>query len=300
MSYRFQQDGPIFIYIKSRAMKNILIPTDFSSNANNAIEFALNLFKCERTHFYFMHAFADELYKSSHERENDDFESEKRNLAERSNENLTSLISRIQSDKHNPRHRFEHISVFESLVDGVNDFVNEKNIDLVLMGTQGQTADKKITFGSHTVQVFKYVRCPVLAIPNDYIFEQPKKILFPSDYMIPYKRRELKLLDTLAARFKSEIHSLYISDFEDLSHRQTDNQLFLKESLPNAQLSFKRTEVKNKGIAIMDYANEHAMNLLVMVNSRHSFLEDMLYRSTVDQIALNPVIPFLVLQNLPR
>ena len=281
-------------------MKNILIPTDFSTNAVNAIEFALELFKCERVHFYFMYAYADELYEISHDKEDDYFKQQKKKIIQVSNKKLSELISRIQREKHNPKHQFEKISVFESLVDGVNDFVNKKDIDLVIMGTKGQTADKKITFGSHTVQVFKYVKCPVMAIPNNYEFVQPKKILFPSDYLIPYKRRELKLLDTIAYRFKSEVHSLYISDFEDLSHRQTDNQLFLKGSLPNARLSFNRTEVKNKGVAIMEYANENNMDLLVMVNSRHSFLEDLLYRSTVDQIALNPVIPFLVLQNLPR
>ena len=281
-------------------MKNILIPTDFSANAENAIAFALNLFKCDRTNFYLMHAYADELYAKSHNTEDIEFKKEEKKLHEASEKKLAELISGIIGEKHNPRHRFEPISVFESLVDGVNDFVDEKNIDLVLMGTKGQTADKNITFGSHTVQVFKYVKCPVLAIPSDARFSQPKKILFPSDYMVPYKRRELKLLDTLAGRFKSEIHSLYMSDFEDLSHRQEDNRLFLKGSLPNANLSFTRTEVKNKGIAIMDYAHQHKMDMLVMVNSRHSFLGDMLYRSTVDQIALNPIIPFMVLQNLPR
>lgn len=279
-------------------MKNILIPTDFSDSAENAITFALDLFKCDRTNFYLMHAYADELYAMSPDSEGIDFK--KKKFHEASEKKLGEIISKNIKEKHNPRHRFESISVFESLVDGVNDFVNLKNIDLVLMGTKGQTADKNITFGSHTVQVFKYVKCPVLAIPSDYTFSQPKKILFPSDYMVPYKRRELKLLDTLAGRFKSEVHSLYISDFEDLSHRQRDNQLFLKGSLPKAKLSFIRMEVKNRGIAIMDYAHEHKMDMLVMVNSRHSFLEDMLYRSTVDQIALNPVIPFLVLQNLPR
>lgn len=281
-------------------MKNILIPTDFSANAENAIAFALDLFKCDHTNFYMMHAYAHELYAKSHDTEDIDFKKEKKKLHEDSQRKLAEVISGIIGEKHNPRHRFEAISVFDSLVDGVNDFVDEKNIDLILMGTKGQTADKNITFGSHTVQVFKYVKCPVMAIPSDSKFSQPKKILFPSDYMVPYKRRELKLLDTLAGRFKSEIHSLYISDFEDLSHRQEDNRLFLKGSLPNTNLSFTRIEVTNKGIAIMDYAHEHKMDMLVMVNSRHSFLEDMLYRSTVDQIALNPVIPFLVLQNLPR
>ncbi len=281
-------------------MKNILIPTDFSTNASNAIEFALELFKCEPIHFYLMHAYADELYKISHDRNDSYFKQQKEKLDKGTNEKLSEVISGIQQKKHNPKHHFEKISIFESLVDAANDFVNKKDIDLVIMGTKGQTEDKKITFGSHTVQVFKYVRCPVMAIPKNYEFVQPKKILFPSDYMIPYKRRELKLLDTIAYRFKSEVHSLYISDFEDLSHRQIDNQRFLKESLPHAELTFQLSGVKNKGVAIMEYASENSMDLLVMVNSRHSFLEDMLYRSTVDQIALNPVIPFLVLQNLPR
>jgi nucleotide-binding universal stress UspA family protein len=104
----------------------------------------------------------------------------------------------------------------------------------------------------------------------------------------------------LAAEFKSEIHCLYISDFEDLSNRQIDNQRFLKESLADAFLFFEICPTKNKAEAIMDYIKKNNINLLVMVNSRHSFLEDMLYRSTVDEIGLHLKVPFLVMQNLPR
>ena len=139
-----------------------------------------------------------------------------------------------------------------------------------------------------------------MAIPDQYDYSQPKKILFPSNYMIPYKRRELKLLDILAGEFKAEIHSLYISDFVDLSHRQLDNKKFLEESLPHARLSFVTKGVENRAKAISTYITDHKMDLLVMVNSRHSFLEDMLYKSTIDEIGLSPTIPFLVMQNLSR
>ncbi|MGB3143960.1 MAG: universal stress protein, partial [Maribacter sp.] len=209
-------------------------------------------------------------------------------------------IKDIITQKHNPKHTFTSNATFDTLVDGINDFVNDEDIDLIVMGTKGKTSNKAITFGSHTVQVLKYVKCPVLAIPEGYIFRLPKKILFPSAYMLPYKRRELKLLDTLASRMKSQIHSLYISDFEDLSHRQLDNKKFLEESLPNGKLVFKTTSVKNKANAIMDYISMNVMDLLVMVNSQHSFIEDILYRSTIDEIGLKPVLPFLVMQNLPR
>ena len=43
-------------------MRKILIPTDFSENALNAIKYALELFKYERSEFIIMHAFADEVY----------------------------------------------------------------------------------------------------------------------------------------------------------------------------------------------------------------------------------------------
>jgi nucleotide-binding universal stress UspA family protein len=260
----------------------------------------LNLHKFERANFYFLQAYADEVYGSFKKNGGESVEEQKTAIRKNVDESLKKLVEELTKKYHNPKHSFETVSAFESLVDAANDFANQINVDLIIMGTQGQTANKKITFGSHTVQVFKYVQCPVLAIPENYEFQHPKKIVFPTDYMLPYKRRELKLLNTLAADFKSEVHCLYISDFEDLSRRQLDNKRFLQESLPDACLYFERTPVKNKGEAIAEYISENDIDLLVMVNARHSFLEDMLYQSTVDEIGLHPKVPFLVMQNLPQ
>lgn len=281
-------------------MRTILIPTDFSANAMHAIHYALQLYKCQRTHFYFLHAYADEVYGPFKKNGGAAMEEQKKTIQKNVDASLKKLEEECTEKYHNPKHIYEGVSSFESLVDAVNDFANQINVDIVIMGTQGQTANKKITFGSHTVQVFKYVKCPVLAIPENYEYQQPKKIVFPTDYMLPYKRRELKLLNSLAAEFKSEVYCLYVSDFEDLSHRQIDNKRFLQESLADAYLFFERIPVKNRGEAIMEYISKKDSNFLVMVNSRHSFLEAMLYRSTVDEIGLQPKVPFLVMQNLSR
>ncbi|MEO9892333.1 universal stress protein [Aurantibacter sp.] len=281
-------------------MRTILIPTDFSDNALHAVNYAVDLFKCERVHFYFLHAYADEVYGPYKSKNNEEIEIEKKKLKKQTEKKLDTLIDQIQDVPPNPRHSYEGIAVFDALVDAVNDQVNEINIDMVVMGTKGKSNDKKIIFGSHTVQLFKYVKCPVLAVPNDADFEQPKKILFPTNYMLPYKRRELKLLNCLSGEYKSEIHCLYISDFDNLSARQIDNRRFLSDGLPNSYLFFEQTSVKNKTKAIQEYIEQKHIDFLVMVNSRHSFLEDLLYRSTVDEIGLTTKIPFLVLQNLSR
>ncbi len=281
-------------------MKTVLIPTDFSASAMQAIDYALQLYKCERAHFYFLHAYADAVYGPFKRNNGDTLAELKKTVKKSTDVALEKLVEAVKSKTQNPKHHYESVAAFDSLVDAVNDFVNQINVDVVIMGTQGQTADKKITFGSHTVQVFKYVKCPVLAIPVSYEYQQPKKILFPTDFMVPFKRRELKLLNTLAGEFKSEVHCLYISDFEDISHRQVDNKQFLNEELSRANLIFKRTPVKNKAEAILEYIDKNEITMLVMVNARHSFLEDMLYRSTVDEIGLHIKLPFLVMQDLPR
>ena len=43
-------------------MRKILVPTDFSENAMNALKFATELFKYDISEFYIMHAYQDDIY----------------------------------------------------------------------------------------------------------------------------------------------------------------------------------------------------------------------------------------------
>jgi nucleotide-binding universal stress UspA family protein len=281
-------------------MRTVLIPTDFSKNALHAIQYAQELFKCERACFFILNAYAEDVYGEFHTSSDIDIEIFKEEKRQEVQKKLDDLLDSIVGTPPNPLHTFETIASFDHLVDSVNDFVDEMNIDLVIMGTKGETSDHKTTFGSYTIEIFKYVKCPVLAVPEDFDYRQPKAILFPTDYMLPYKRRELKLLGDLAGKFKSNIHCLYITDFEDLSLRQEDNRLFLEQTLSRPFVHFETTSVKNKAEAIMEHLEDKDAGMLVMVNSRHSFFEDMLYRSTVDLLGLKVKVPFLVMQNLKR
>jgi|SRR5690606_25311583 len=281
-------------------MKTILIPTDFSYNARQALDYAQAMYKCDRACFFIVHAYGDDAYATHRADPGTDLETvkwEKRKLAERK---LDELVGAVTGFPPNPLHTFEVVASKESLVDGVNDLVNQMNIDLVIMGTQGETSDHSGSFGSKTVEVFKYVNCPVLAVPANYVASRPMNILFPTDYMVPYRRRELKLLDDLGGEFKSKIHCLYITDFGELSPRQLDNKKFLEQTLSRSYLSFGTAPVKDRAETIMEQVASLKADMLVMVNSRHSFIEDMLYRSTVDLLALKLDIPFLVMQNLVR
>lgn len=281
-------------------MRKILVPTDFSDNAMNAIQYALELFKYERSDFFIMNAYQDKIYADTTLLKNETLDKVTKIISDKSQEQLENTLKKIKEISPNPRHTYTIVSSNSMLMDEADKIVDEENIDIIVMGTRGETNDRKLTFGSHTLQILKYVQCPVLAIPENYKYTQPKHILFPTDYMIPYKRRELKLLCEMAFSYRSVIDVLYISKSKKLSLRQEDNQKFIKETLCKNSINFKTISGKNISNTIYKYLKEHKVDMLVLVNTRHSFLESILFQSTIDKMSLHIDIPFLTLQNIRR
>ena len=206
-------------------MKNVLIPTDFSENAMNAIRFALEFFKYDYTEFYFLHVYEDEVYDNHELLEEESFNEVLNMVCNQSQLKLESLLKEVKDIAPNPRYKYHMISAYNSLIDEVDTLVISKNIDLIVMGTKGETSNKSFAFGSNTLQVLKYVSCPVLAIPEFYMYTQPKHVLFPTNYLIPYRRRELSLLSNMVSPFRSVIDMLYISNSKKLSKRQITNKI---------------------------------------------------------------------------
>lgn len=281
-------------------MRKIVIPVDFSNNALNAIQYAVELFKYEQCEIFLLHTYAEEIYKLEEDKQSEDLENLKKETHSRTIDNLEDLEAKLKEISPNPRHRVKSIASYGLLIDEVNDLVNQENADLVVMGTRGRSNNRSLTFGSNTLQVVKYVQCPVLSIPENFKFNGLSNLLFPTDFMIPYKRRELKLVAETVKSYCASVHMLYISKFPLESMRQKDNQSFFKEQLREAQTLYHRVEAEDRVTAIMKEIDALKIDMLVMVNSRYTYLESILYESTINKISLNPRIPFLVLQNYNR
>lgn len=281
-------------------MRKIIVPTDFSETAMNAIRYAVELFKYERSEFIIVNAYADEVYENTREMSQEFFEEYKLSVEIATNKALQKVVADILEISPNPKHKYDYVSKFGSLVDEVNDLVDKIDSDIVIMGTKGKSNKREVTFGSETLQVIKYVKCPVLAVPVGFHGFPPKNILFPTDYMVPFKRRELKLLSTLAARNVTKIKFALISNSEEMSHRQKDNQSFLSCCIEDVQTVFMQIPGTNISETVNRLIAEDSIEMLVMINHRHSYLENILYRSTIEKIGLEISIPFLVLQNISR
>lgn len=281
-------------------MRKIIVPVDFSENSWNALKCAIQYFKYEKCDIYILHAYADEVYNNTAVVSKELLEEYKQIHKEQTEKALETTLKRIQEYYPNPKHNYIPMARFGSLLDEVNDFVELENIDIIVMGTKGKTNASDITYGSHTLQILKYVTCPVLGIPSEYTYERPSNIVFPSDFMVPYKKREMKLLSCLAKSYRSTIHLLHFSNYDTLSLRQQDNKALIEYCLKENSIQYARRDYGPIGKSINTYVHNEGIEMIVMVNSRHSYMEELMNQSSIDTISLNSKIPLLVFQNLSR
>lgn len=277
-------------------MKHILLPTDFSENSWNAISYAIELFKDENCTFHLLNNYIPVIYNVEYVLgypAQFGLVDTVRNSAQ---ENLKRLHERINKQfKKNPKHKFETTVRFDSLISGINAYIQKQPVNLIVMGTKGATGAKKVLFGTNTVDVFKTIKCPTLAIPSGFTFEPLKDLLFPTDLEISYKNSQLVLLKSIARRHKSRVHALHVLTETDLTETQQHNRIELETLFE--KLSFLYHELKSDSVteAINSYQNDHKINLLVMFNNKQSFFENLLFKSKVKQFGFHVKVPFLVI-----
>ncbi|MBU2927652.1 universal stress protein [Winogradskyella psychrotolerans] len=271
--------------------KNILLPTDFSDNALSAAIYAIKLYEKEPCTFHLLHSSRMKISRMSNI-------SNKliQVLAENARRELDHLKAKVTTDYANENHTFEVILSTNDLQDSIEAIVEKTKIDLIVIGSRGETKANDIIFGNNTVNVITHVKkCPVLVVPNDYDFVTPERIAFPTDFNRVYGD-ELQPLILLAELNNSNIKVVHINTEDKLSETQKENLDTLEVALENHNPSYHwMPKSDRKAKAIQDFNEEFHINILVMVNYQHSFIESIIKEPVIKTLGFHPNIPFLVI-----
>lgn len=275
-------------------MKRIILPSDFSENADNAIRYAIQLFREEECTFYLLHTYTPAIYQAEYLLPSPGQIGLGDVYQVSSMERLEKLKEQLENDFNNPKHHFIAHSANNSLVNEIKETVEREKIDLVIMGTQGATGAKEILFGTNTVDLIKKANCPVIAVPSNYTYEPPKEILFPTDYEIAYGGGRLNVLIHLAQIYGSQIEVIHISPGYDLSQIQSENKQELGSVLKEIPHLFHELPDQEVIRGIANFRSKKRMDLLVMIQNRHTFLERLFIDPVIEKAAFHLDIPFLV------
>ncbi len=277
-------------------MKKIIIPTDFSENALNALNFALELYKNQACKLYLLNTYTPIIYSYDYQMNVSGYFGELSDtIKENSIQQLQEIEKKVKDKYNNPKHEFKIIASFNLLVDEIKELIEKEAVDLVVMGTKGATGAKEVLFGSNTIHVINKIKCPVLAVPDGYFFEEPTQILFPTDFKVDYSEKHIETVHNIATLYNSKIHIFHVSHSIELTVQEYANKSKLKKLLHNSNHEFETTGKNDIATAIHDYKKTTYIQLLVMINNKHSFFENLFFEPVIHKIGFHLDVPFLVI-----
>ncbi|AWH75577.1 universal stress protein [Dokdonia sp. Dokd-P16] len=279
--------------------KKILIPTDFSKNAWNALTYAADLFKHEECSFIVLNTYRTKGYNLGDlmvpEPGTPSYESAKTS----SEKHMDKLVSMIEFRDTNPKHEYEIITKFGGLMEVMEAIIEQRDIELVVMGTKGASNSRGALFGTSTILAMEKLRnCPVMGVPLDVRVASLKEIVMPTGYKTHYKRKELSNLTAIANLQEANICVLYVNPDENLSKQQEANKELLAECLEDASFSFHHLSGVDATIGVRNFVESRDSDMVAIINRKHAFFGSVFTTPMIKELGMFSKVPLLVMHDL--
>lgn len=280
-------------------MKNILLPTDFSLNAQNAMEYALSIFKDRECNFFIMNAFQVGTSGLMTTRSRMNNTRLFRLLKEESERELKNGLKRIRKANTNPKHLFTALSVAEHLSNAIRKTVHSKKIDYIVMGAKSAKSFKAVFWGNHTYKTIKAINfCPIIAVPEQCKSRRTiATIVLATSYEHFFEAYQLKPLLQLAQSFDAEIQVVYIGKLDELTPAQKSAKEAIQKHLKQVKHSFvtiaKEVSVSSTLQKVVE--DNRSIDMVAMLDHCRGFPEKLTREAVIKRFFLNTQVPLLVM-----
>jgi nucleotide-binding universal stress UspA family protein len=188
---------------------------------------------------------------------------------------------------------------YGDFIEQVRKTVDDKKIDLIVMGSRGASGLKRCILGSNTGNVLVKVSCNTLVVPKKAKFAGPGKIIFPTDCNIFYSHRILEGISDIILCCDAQLQILNILKRNGiLSLVQEQNKLYLKDYLEELYAdSFDFRNITGTKIltAIEHTAANGNIGMIMMVAKNLNILEKVFIDSTIQRLRFHSRVPLMVL-----
>lgn len=267
-------------------MKTILVPTDFSKYADNALDFALQLApKLDATvlllHSINLPPLVQTLYMQNYSVE-DFFEEAKKQAEEKlsmireqyKDANITSVVFRGR------------------LPEVINEIYRDYASRLIVMGTKGASGLKETFVGSNTEKVIRNAHVPVISIQEKVNINTIKEIVIPTNGKDDHEGFFTEL-QKLQANINTKNNILYINAlhaFENEEEIKENLKGYAKRAkLLNYEVNVLRAITPEDGIEEFVESNQVDM-VAITTHGRHG-ISHLLYGSIAENLANHLDVP---------
>ena len=282
----------IFACKEHRFMNHILVPTDFSENARNALQFAYNLARAVDARIYLFHTYHipyihAEMPAGMYQTAINEAEQE----AKQNMEKLANDVLKQGTDEVVP---FTYDCKLGFAVEEILNYAEEQKVDMILMGTQGINGVADVIFGSITSSIVDKAECPVLAVQENSAYREIKNVAFATSY----DKSDLKALQDLVdfvTPFNAAIKVVHVNEEgESIEKRQEEE---FKEKISGKieynKLEFEVCQADDVAQGINRYVDEHDIDIIAVMKKKRGMFHNLFHRSITRKMAFHAKVPLL-------
>lgn len=270
----------------------IVYPTDFSTCANNALNFAIAMAQAVKSKIKVVHfididnIIASEITATIALREI-------KQLEKTSKRKIKKLVDKVK--RYDVECTSEIIIINRRMISWLPEYLEELSPKLVVMGTTGSGGFENKVMGSLTYKVIRNTDFPVLAVPQKASYKGFKHIIFATDYQ-KKDIDNLNYLVSIAQYFKASIDAVHIAegafsdDTEEVFLDDFKKAVGKKTSYP-VDLRLLYWEDVEERLAIL--LKETKADLLALVTRKRNFIDRLFEKGLTKRMVYHTHTPLL-------
>ena len=225
-------------------MKTILVPTDFSECANNALRVATDIARKTDASVHIVHVYERPYFGNTELQVNTTANNK---IVNKIKEEMEKLVAQdFAKGIKIIRHILWDIPITE-----IEKYDKVKNADLIVMGSHGCKGWKELFIGSNTEKIVRLSNIPVLVIKEKIEKFEMKNIVFASNFDDHVDKVFIRI-NKLFNLFDARIHLLKVntqSHFEKTVHSMKRMRKFARQfHLPEATMTTYNDDSVEEGI----------------------------------------------------
>jgi nucleotide-binding universal stress UspA family protein len=279
-------------------MKKILVPTDFSEQAENALKVACEIASKGAAEIHLLHVLDVSMgggYGFNTMAEPNSSTMDQVYILQLRDVTSRRLID-IAQKYSSPGYKIVPEVLVGNVFSSINTRAEESQADLIIMGTKGSSGLEEFFIGSNTEKIVRRATCPVLSVKNLTPGFSIKKIVFASNFESDQLVAVSKL-KRFQEIFNAEVYLVYINVPNNFVNtrviRSRMNDFVQKYKLTNYNFTIYDDNTEEEGI--IHFAEEINADIIAVATHGRTGMAHLLSGSIAEDIvnhANRPVLTF--------
>ena len=270
-------------------MKTIIIPTDFSPVATNALHYGMNMALAVNADLLLFNAFQIPVALTDVPLAFVSVDDLKASV----DENLLMLkreVEHISSGKLN----VSMISQLGEVSESLEELCTTIDPFAIVMGTKGHTGLEKVLFGSTSLTVIHHITWPVICVPPGKQFGTGiKKIGMVSDFKDTMPTIPTKFIRQFIDEFHSELHVLNTDQPAQVKSGDSEPSLLLETVLGEFSPVYHFIDRKDVEAAINEFSEKNNLDLVITIPKKQGLLEGVFKSDSTKKLMREAHVPVM-------